>query len=693
MRLLCLRGIGLLLLCWGLVTPALAATTSMVGDSPIQVEADQFWLEGESNTYRAIGGVRITGKDLELQAEEVSWAAGNGDAIATGGVKLYRPGTRLQGEFMNFNLNTGLGELSRGEVLLEEDNFHFSGERIVRTGERDFTIENGTFTSCNPDDPDWEFVASSMQVHNARWATAKHVRFHIADIPVLYLPYLVYPIRYERESGFLEPKIGYSSSRGTELSLVYYWAIAQNMDASIELDYLSKIGLGKGLEYRYALANENSGVLTGYHVNGFSDNPNSHALSWLHSGWLPGKVRMLADMEYVSDKDFLEDFGNAAAEYNKDLTESTLAFSRAWQRSFSGIRFDYTQDLVNDDKGVLQQLPHLDLSRVRSRLWSTPLFVGVDTTTTYFWRDEGQKGTRLLVRPQLSADLHLGRYLSLEPEAAYLQRYYDTDTPTEDDDTSGNYELALRLKSELSRVFSVEGEQVQSIRHLVEPRIEYRYRPDEDQADLPFFDYHDRLEAENLVELSLVNRLTARLNGEDGVPFYHEFLQFRLGQEYDIEEQQRKVQPGDDPRRPWGLFRSELIVRPTRDSFLDLDARFDVNSGDLTLDRRVQQFDARVGYADKASNQLQLGYYFRSDEEKYLYGNLETSLLQPLYFSFLQRYDFRQEKSLERSLRSEYRSECWSIALTLTERPDDKSFLLSFALGGFGQFPGIGGGL
>ena len=99
----------------------------------------------------------------------------------------------------------------------------------------------------------------------------------------------------------------------------------------------------------------------------------------------------------------------------------------------SGIRFDYTQDLVNDDKGVLQQLPHLDLSRVRSRLWSTPLFVGVDTTTTYFWRDEGQKGTRLLVRPQLSADLHLGRYLSLEPEMAYLQRYYDTDTPTEDD--------------------------------------------------------------------------------------------------------------------------------------------------------------------------------------------------------------------------------------------------------------------
>jgi len=693
MRWLRLREIFLLLWSVGCFSPAWAVTTSLVGESPIQVEADQFWLEGETNTYRAIGGVHITGEDLDLQAGEVSWSADSGEAIATGDINLYRSGARLQGDFMTFNLNTGLGELSQGEVLLEEDKFHFSGTRIVRTGERDYTVEGGTFTSCDPTDPDWQFVASSMQVHNARWASAKHVRFHVADIPLLYLPYLVYPIRYERESGFLEPDFGYSDGKGTMVSLVYYWAIAQNMDATIDLDYLSRIGLGKGLEYRYALSGENDGTLTGYHVNGFGDTPDSHEISWQHRGWLPGKVLMLADMEYVSDRDFLEDFGSVAEEYNQDLTESTLAFARAWRRSFAGIRFDYTQDLTNDNPGVLQRLPQLTLSQLRTRLWETPLFAGIDTTSTYFWREEGQSGIRLQLRPLLSADLHLGRYLSLEPEAAYLQRYYDTEDPSEDDNAYGAYELALRLKSELSRVFDVDGEQMQSVQHLFEPRLEYRYRSDGEQDKLPSFDDLDRTDKENLVELALVNRLTARLKGNEGEPGYHEFLQLRLSQAYDFDEQRRDVLPGDERRRPWGLFRSELIVSPTASSFIDLDARFDVNSGGLSLDQRLQQFDARAEYSIDKDNQLQLGYYSRDDEEKYLYGELDTSLLKPLYLSFTQRYDFREEANLERILRAEYRSSCWSVALTVTDRPDEQSFLVSFALGGFGELTTMGGGL
>jgi len=627
-----------------------AAVTSLVGGAPIQVEADQFWLEGEEKTYRAIGGVRIAGKDMELRAQEVSWSADNGDAIATGDVELTRPGSRLTGDFMQFNLNTGLGELSNGEVFLEEEGFHFAGERISRTGEQDFVVESGSFTSCDPGNPDWQFVASSIKIHNARWATAKHVRFHLADIPVLYLPYLVYPIRYERESGFLEPEFGYSSRRGTEASLVYYWAIAQNMDATISLDYLSDIGLGKGLEYRYALAGENNGQVRGYHVNGYGDNPNSHALGWEHVGWLPGEVRMLADIEYVSRRNFLEDFGTAAEEYNQDLTESTLGFSRAWRRSFAGMRFDYTQDLATDDKSVLQQLPRLDISRVRSRLGSGPLFYGYDTNSTYFWRDQGQKGMRYLLRPLVGADLKLGRFLSLEPRVSYQQRFYDTQDPAEEEDSHGNYEAELLLKSQFSRVFATGVTQSNRIKHVVEPRVSYRYRPEEDQQGLPQFDYLDRVEAENLVDVAFVNRFIARQEGGQETPYYHEFLQLRLQQSFDIDEQRREVVPGGQRRRPWGLFRTELILRPTRNSYIDVDSYFDVNSGATSADRRTQVMNARTGYNDKEGNALSVGYYYQREGEKYLSGVLKTSILDPFFVNFLQRFDYREEKSLERSL-------------------------------------------
>jgi len=689
-------GIRSVLLCALLllaVRPVQAATTSLAGDTPLQVEADQFWLEGESNTYRATGDVRIRSEDLLLEADEVSWAADSGDAVATGHVTLERPGSRVHGESLHFNLKTGLGQISRGEVLLEEDNFHFSGERIERTGDRDFVVEKGTFTSCNPEDPDWEFVASRIAVHNARWATAKHVRFHVSDIPVFYLPYLIYPIRYERESGFLEPEIGYSSRKGTDLSLVYYWAMAQNMDATVQLDYLSKIGLGKSLEYRYVFSRENLGVFNAYHVSGFKGNPDSHAFSWEHDGWLPGRIRVLADTEYVSRRDFLEDFGDAAEEYNQDLTESTLAFSRAWERSYVGVRFDYTQDLATDDKSVLQELPRLDISRVRSRAGKTPLFYGIDTSSTYFWRDEGQQGKRVLLRPMVAADLHLGRFLAFEPELAYLQRYYDTGNPEEPENSFGTYELGARLKSELTRVFEVGGRRIARVRHVVEPRLSYVYRPREEQQGLPRFDFRDRVEAVNVVELALVNRFTAKLSGDDGTPYYHEFLNLRLSQGFDIAEQRRDPAVGEDRRRPWTPFRSELVVRPTRRSFVDLDARFDVNSGASAPDRRTLSLDSRAGLGDGKGNHVALGYYYRSEAEKYLSGQLATSWLDPLHVRYLQRYDYREHRNLESSLRTEYRSECWSVSLTLTDRPDDQSFMISFALGGFGEFGEMGGGL
>jgi len=681
----------ILMLVW--VQQAGAAITSLAGGAPVQVEADQFWLEGETNTYRAIGDVSIRGNNLQLEAQEVSWNADSGDAIATGKVSLISPGSVVRGDFLSFNLETGLGELTQGDVLLEEENFHFSGERIARTGERDFEVERGTFTSCDPEDPDWQFVASRLRVRNGRWASAKHVRFHVADIPVFYLPYLIYPIRYERESGFLEPEIGYSSRKGTELSLVYYWAMAQHMDASIGLDYLSKIGLGKSLEYRYALSRGNNGTLKAYHVSGIKDNPNSHAFSWEHDGWLPGQIRMLADTEYVSRREFLEDFGDAAEVYNQDLTESTLAFTRAWERSYAGVRFDYTQDLATGDKGVLQELPRLDLSRVRSRAGTTPLFYGIDTTSSYFWRDEGQQGKRVLLRPMLGADLHLGRYLAFEPEIAYLQRYYDSGNPEESEDAFGTYELAARIKSELTRVFEVGGERIERVRHVLEPRLSYEYRADEEQQGLPEFDFRDRVEALNVVELALVNRLTAKLIGEGDIPYYHEFLNLRLSQGFDVSEQRRNLDPGDERRRPWRPFRSELVVRPTRNSFIDVDARFDVNSGAKAPDRRTLSLDSRAGVKDARGNSLQLGYYYRPEAEKYLSGNLETVWLDPLFLQFLQRYDFRDRRNLESRLRTEYRSECWSVALTLTDRLDEQSFMISFSLGGFGELGEMGGGL
>ena len=67
-----------------------------------------------------------------------------------------------------------------------------------------------------------------MYAIRSYYARGKHVIFYLHDIPVLYIPYILYPVQTERESGFLLPSAGYSDKKGTQLSLAYYQVIAPN---------------------------------------------------------------------------------------------------------------------------------------------------------------------------------------------------------------------------------------------------------------------------------------------------------------------------------------------------------------------------------------------------------------------------------------------------------------------------------
>ena len=230
----------------------------------------------------------------------------------------------------------------------------------------------------------------------------------------------------ERESGLLMPRFGISEKRGTQLSLAYYQVIARNMDATVSLDYFSSLGLGKGLEYRYILGEDNEGVANLYHISGLDEGDTRYALDWQHLGTLPGKVRLAADAEYVSSRDYFADFGEVAEEYNKDQAQSVLTASRHWQKVNLSGQLKYTKDLQQSNEQTLQRLPEVDLTVVRQRLGETPLYLGFEGTSTYFWRQEGLKGERLSLRPALSAFFQPGQILEIAPEVGYRERLYWT---------------------------------------------------------------------------------------------------------------------------------------------------------------------------------------------------------------------------------------------------------------------------
>jgi LPS-assembly protein len=657
----------------------------------ISLVSDYLAYNSEDDIYEARGDVVLRKAGVELKADELLWQATTQDAAAQGSVQLNDDDTEISGERLQYNVATGQGQIHDGQVFVPEGNFHLAGKQIEKHSRINYFVKDGTFTTCDGEIPDWKFSASEVDVTLGGHAKAKDVWFYIRDVPVLYSPYLEFPVQTERESGFLMPAFGYSDTKGMRASVAWYQVIDRHLDATIYLDYLSDIGLGKGLEYRYALAHQNNGKALYYHVTGLKGTSDLFYLKWGHRGELPADWRLTADIEYTDRKLFFEEFGDAAEDYNRDKTVSTLILQRNWQKLNLVGYARYIKDLETDNDETLQRLPELGLNLARYRLGDTPFYVDLESYATRFQRDSGVDGERLYLRPSLSAVYKPGLWLEIVPEAAFYERLYNTDARG---DEKFIPEFSLTLATRLVKNLDVNRWDIERIQHSIEPKAVYTYVPDESQDDLPLFDLFDRIVRRNDVVYALVNRLTARSTAADGSRVYREILNLRISQRYDIDEA-RNNRSGEN--QPLSDLRVELDLQPTRNISLDAESLIPVygNDGFRTL---------RVGTSvrDNTGNAVKIDYSyedidFGSVATDFIRFQLDTSILKPVYASFVERYDFRDGRALEKTIGLEYRSKCWSIFMSYRNRyredsEDDNEFMMTFVLAGLGQDKGFGYG-
>ena len=660
-------------------------------EAPIALVADYLAYNSEEDSYEAKGDVVLRQDGVELKSEELLWQSATQDAAAQGSVFLNDAGTELSGEHLQYNMATGQGQVSDGRVFVSEGNFHLAGEQIEKHGQTEYFVKDGSFTTCDGEIPDWKFSASEIDVTLGGYARAKNVWFHVKDVPVLYTPYLKFPVKTERESGLLMPSFGYSNNKGTLASLAWYQVIDRNMDATIYLDYLSEIGLGKGLEYRYALANQNNGEARYYHVTGFSETPDLYYLEWEHRGKLPGEWRLTADVEYANEKLFFEEFGEVAEDYNRDKTVSTVMLRRNWEKVNLVGYGRYIKDLEDDDFETLQRLPELGLGLIRYRLGDTPFYAGLESYATRFSRDEGEDGERLYLKPSLSAVFKPGSWLEVVPEVALHERIYNADAA---DDDKFIPEFSLGLATRTVRSFDANLWGFDRIQHSIEPKAAYTYVPDESQEDLPLFDLYDRIEGQNDIAYALVNRLVARSTKADGSKVYRELFNLRLSQSYDIDEK-RNNRSGEN--QPFSDVRVEMGFNPSQNISMDVDSRIPVYG-----DTRFRTLSVGTSVKDEAGNAVKVQYSYKGEDfahvaTDYVKVRVDTSLLKPVYARFEERYDFQENRELEKVVGLEYRSKCWSILMTYRDRyredgDDDQEFMVTFVLAGLGQDQGFGGG-
>jgi len=642
---------------------------------PINLSANSMVLDQQTGLYRAEGDVVIKQGELRLTAGSADWNQKDGLAACSGGIRLESPDGVMAGEAITYDFNTGLGLLTNGEAELARNSIFLKGESIEKRGEISYRVNGGSFTTCSGDAPAWKLTASTLDVDVEGYAQAKHAIFYLRDIPVFYLPYIALPAKTTRQSGLLFPQLSQSSRLGERYTQPFYLVIDDNMDATLTADYMGDFGIGTALEYRYLLDDSVPGRFYGNYINGFGAEPDRALVEWEHDGRLPGDVRLAVDAEYASKKDYFEIFGGNADVYASEKSQSTLYLNRAWEKSVLAGRAQYTRDLTQSSGLVLQYLPEARFDYLPQRVGASPLFLSFLGESSYLWQRLGTKGTRFRLQPTLGTDLLVSRYLEIVPRVSWLQRDYLFDGEHGEE---GIPIATVSAGTRFARVFSVGGQHVTHIRHAVEPLLRYSYIPDVDQSHLPQLDYLDRIAARNIVTFELMNRLTARLHGDGDLPEYREFASLRLGVDFDIDEQRRTLGSFPDKHRPFSPVRGELILRPSRGSYLRGDIAYNANDNA----GYVETWAAWAGLNDPRGNGLLVNYNYRRADFDYFEGGIDLAVLDPLYLSYKQRYDVETDFKLEEVVQVELRGQCWAILVSYSDRPAEEKVNLEFSLTG-----------
>jgi LPS-assembly protein len=681
-------------------------------DVPVTMEADKLTYDQKGGFISLEGEVKILYHNTSLRADRVLFYNQTKDVVAEGGVILIEGEDVLRCDRLELNIDTKKGVVYQGRLFLKKKNFHVTGSKAEKLGEAEYRVYDATLTSCDERVPSWKFSVKRLDVEIEGYATGLWSGFHVKNIPLLYFPWGAFPVKSERQSGFLFPEFSTSSEWGPEITIPFYWVIAPNQDATFYLERIGdKRGRGfkQGVEYRYAWSRRAQGQIKGFYI---WDERYDRSLWWKqredksrwsifaeHDQSFPGRYYIKTNVNLVSDKDYPVDFDKDVPDEalidarSRNQLESTLMLGKDWEWGALGTEFSYFQDLTKEQKRLvdsnrvtMQRFPQATFFLYQDQFFKTPLFYEMEAEGTNFWRQDGTRGGRMDLYPRLSIPLKPYDIVRFEPWISYRETiYFPDDDPMEqyDEVTSREmFDAGASLATTISKVFPLHVGKIRGLKHIIEPELVYAYIPSVRQTDNPYFDEEDRISRFNGFTWILTNYVIGKEVNDDGTVTYPKYLFLKLYQGYDF-----------SPHLPSEERISNLVGEARITPFTWLSGTMDLEYNPHL--RRLDVFNAGVSFADRRGDHLNAEYRF---SERYGVEEVNTELgiriIDPLDFYFSYRHNLLDEIRIETVYGLDYRHQCWEIALRLHDinrspnrrRDDEIKVMVYVTLTGIGKF-------
>lgn len=275
----------------------------------------------------------------------------------------------LFGDFLEYSIDTKKGRIVQSKSEYETGFYY--GERVYREQEDVFYVENGRYTTCDADEPHFHFYSKHMKLVQDDKLFARPVVLNIGRLPVLALPYYVFPLKKGRHSGILPFRIGNieEGSRYIE-NLGYYWAPSDYWDAQAGFSYYdvrSAFTLSSEAHYRklYVLDGYASGNLTketGYDRGAASEVKRTRwTLQAAHNHEISPGFKLSGTGQYVSDKTYFQDYSADLRDRLNDNITSRLNFSKRFSRMFT-LSGAFSHTVYLDEESRIDKLENVGIT-------------------------------------------------------------------------------------------------------------------------------------------------------------------------------------------------------------------------------------------------------------------------------------------------------------------------------------------
>lgn len=671
---------------------------------PVTLSADTLEFDEETGVAVAEGNVEVgLGKRI-VRADRIRYDAGTGEAEFSGKVRYEDAGDEFSFDRIILNIRNETGILYNGTIRIRTNEYRISSERFEKTGSRTFLIRKGTLTTCPcEDEPDWKFKVGRSRVTLDGYAVSKDVTFHVKGVPVLWIPWGVFPVKLKRQSGFLVPSFSRAPSKGYTFLLPYYWAVSRWSDATLSLEAMSRRGYRPEAEYRYVLNRESEGAAR---ATWFRDKSTDEDRFRFY-----GENRYRATEEFTANARW--DIRSDDRYYEDLIEEDILRTSRhTLSRGFGSRRGPHDEHALSvawvqdnqriPDDDTVQRLPEYTFTLLPRSLGGSRFEGSLDLSAAYFYRTFGDREIRGRGVATLSRAVEIYPSVSLVPYGSI--EFYES-LPTSDRSGTERAGRALptagaTLEMDFRRDYSSAGGK--RFIHQVSPVAAFRWVPKVDQSRISLTEHWSRVGEQNQFTFTLTQRLLR--TGEKG-PFEMAFLE--LAWAVDARERRPSDSPYVDPFSPYvRVLRDQVELvsgtgmadgRTNRAS--DVFGRFSVApasgwkiAGEALFDPGEGNFTiaaAGAEYRRDRENKAFLEYRTTRSLSEDLLGSVE---FRPFRFLGLQasaNYSIKLSELTEGSAGVTLypRSECWSIGFVADKktRPDETGYKLVFSLRGIGS--------